>query len=134
MMLDPQIKDVLVRLTKLFIACIIGIGLIVYLETKNPPPMVENKSQILDLDFKNVIVYSTPSCSYCFAAKRLLDKKNIRYEEIDVSEDPKLREEMVAKAFDRRTVPQIFFGSTHVGGHDDLVALERQGALDKNNP
>jgi glutaredoxin 3 len=76
-----------------------------------------------------VRVYSTLFCPYCVMAKRLLDTKGVRYEEIRVDEDPTLREEMM-RTSGRRTVPQIFVGDTHVGGFDDLSALERAGKLD----
>jgi len=77
----------------------------------------------------NVIIYTTSDCSYCQRAKDLLDQKNVQYTEINVEADPKLRDEMVDKS-DRRTVPQIFIGETHVGGFDDLYALETSGELD----
>jgi glutaredoxin 3 len=76
-----------------------------------------------------VEIYTTPWCPYCSAAKALLDKKGISYEEIDVM-DASLRAAMVTKAHGRRTVPQIFIGDTHVGGYDDMAALERRGRLD----
>jgi glutaredoxin 3 len=77
-----------------------------------------------------VEIYTTPFCPYCHAAKRLLDRKRVRYTEIDVSRDPGLRHVMVQRANGRRTVPQIFIGDTHVGGSDDLHALEAAGKLD----
>jgi glutaredoxin 3 len=77
-----------------------------------------------------VVIYTTPFCPYCLMAKRLLNNKGVAYKEIDVSGDFQLREEMTAKAGGRRTVPQIWVGETHVGGYDDLSALERQGKLD----
>jgi glutaredoxin 3 len=77
-----------------------------------------------------VTIYTTGSCPYCHAAKALLRKKGVNYDEIDVSFDPAERQKMTAKAGGRRTVPQIFIGETHVGGSDDLHALERQGRLD----
>ncbi|RIK98290.1 MAG: glutaredoxin 3 [Proteobacteria bacterium] len=75
-------------------------------------------------------IYTTPTCGYCRAAKALLTRKNAAYREIDVSCDPTLREEMMARAPGSFTVPQIFIGATHVGGCDDLYALERDGKLD----
>lgn len=75
-------------------------------------------------------IYTTPACGYCRAAKALLARKNAAYREIDVSRDPALRDEMMARAPGSFTVPQIFIGSTHVGGCDDLHALERAGRLD----
>ncbi|MBE2276631.1 MAG: glutaredoxin 3 [Rhodobacteraceae bacterium] len=79
---------------------------------------------------KTVEIYTTSFCPYCIAAKRLLQSKGIDYREIDVSADPALREAMTQRAKGRRTVPQIFIGGAHVGGSDDLHALERTGKLD----
>jgi glutaredoxin 3 len=75
-------------------------------------------------------IYTTSYCPYCHAAKRLLSRKGVQFMEIDVSGDAKRRSEMVARANGRMTVPQIFIGSTHVGGYDDLSALDRAGKLD----
>jgi glutaredoxin 3 len=75
-------------------------------------------------------IYTTRYCPYCQAAKRLLSRKGVEFTEIDVSGDQKGRGEMVARANGRMTVPQIFIGSTHVGGYDDLSALDRAGKLD----
>ncbi|MCA0434845.1 MAG: glutaredoxin 3 [Proteobacteria bacterium] len=77
-----------------------------------------------------VTIYTTPTCPYCMMAKSLLRKKNVAFTEIDVSSDPALRADMMARAHGRRTVPQIFVGDTHVGGCDDLQALEARGGLD----
>ena len=79
---------------------------------------------------KPVEIYTSPICGYCMMAKRLLDQKGVAYTEIDVFSDPSARETMMARARGRHTVPQIFIGETHVGGSDDLHALERQGKLD----
>ena len=76
-----------------------------------------------------VQIYSTNWCPYCDAAKSLLEDKGVAYDEIDVT-DPTLRMEMMQRAHGRRTVPQIFVGETHIGGYDDLAALERRGKLD----
>jgi glutaredoxin 3 len=78
---------------------------------------------------KPVEIYTTPTCPYCIAAKGLLKKKNVSFTEIDVSRDPALRDAMTARA-GRRSVPQIFIGGRHVGGCDDLHALEHDGKLD----
>lgn len=78
-----------------------------------------------------VEIYTTPICPYCHAAKRLLDGKGVAYREIDVSRDPTLRATMIQRAGGRRTVPQIFVGDTHVGGSDDLRALDHAGKLDR---
>lgn len=77
-----------------------------------------------------VEIYTTPTCPYCAMAKRLLQKKGVAFVEIDVSRDPSLREAMTQRSKGRRTVPQIFVGDTHVGGCDDLYALEDAGKLD----
>lgn len=76
-----------------------------------------------------VVVYATRSCPYCHQAKRLLESKGVAFQEINVDGDPQLRSEMARKA-GRTSVPQIWIGDTHVGGCDDLYALERQGKLD----
>ena len=75
-------------------------------------------------------IYTTPICPYCVRAKSLLKKKGAQYEEVDVFMDSGARAEMEAKSHGARTVPQIFIGDTHVGGCDDLYALESQGKLD----
>lgn len=77
-----------------------------------------------------VEIYTTPICPYCHAAKRLLQNKGVAYAEIDVSRDLRLREAMIQRAKGRRTVPQIFIGDQHVGGCDDLHALDHAGKLD----
>jgi len=77
-----------------------------------------------------VTIYSGTRCAYCNAAKRLLDSKGINYTEINVDEDPDLRNEMVERT-NRQTVPQIFFGDEYVGGFDDLSELNHEGKLDK---
>ena len=79
---------------------------------------------------KSVRIYTTPICPYCVRAKSLLGKKGVTYDEVDVMMDMKAREEMLAKSCGARTVPQIFIGDTHVGGSDELYALEREGKLD----
>ncbi len=78
---------------------------------------------------KNIVIYSTQTCPYCVRAKNLLASKDLQWTEIDVSSDDELREAMIKKAGGRRTVPQIFIGDTHVGGYDDLAALEKSGKL-----
>jgi glutaredoxin 3 len=77
-----------------------------------------------------VVIYTTPYCSYCLMAKRLLTKKAVAFEEIDVSGDWAAREELTAKAGGSTTVPQIWIGDTHVGGCNELYALEQDGKLD----
>ena len=78
---------------------------------------------------KSVEIYTTPTCPYCHAAKALLARKGVTFTEIDVSRDPDLRAKMTERA-GRRTVPQIFVGDVHVGGSDDLHALDARGGLD----
>jgi glutaredoxin 3 len=75
-------------------------------------------------------IYTTPYCPYCMAAKKLLASKGAPFKEIDVASDSALRTKMVERANGGYTVPQIFIGQTHVGGCDDLYALEEAGKLD----
>ena len=77
-----------------------------------------------------ITIYTTPICPYCVRAKQLLKKKGAEFEEVDVFMDTKARKEMEEKSGGARTVPQIFIGDTHVGGSDDLYALESDGKLD----
>ncbi len=77
-----------------------------------------------------VTIYTRALCGYCAAAKRLLDSKGVAYDERDATFSPDLRQEMIARAGGRSTFPQIFIDDTHVGGCDDLHALERGGRLD----
>jgi glutaredoxin 3 len=79
---------------------------------------------------KTVEIYTTPICGFCIAAKRLLNSKNIEFTEYNVMLKPALRAEMTQRANGGRTVPQIFIGDEHVGGCDDLFALEQAGKLD----
>lgn len=79
----------------------------------------------------DIIIYTTNYCPYCVRAKHLLEEKGQKeYKEIDVTDSEDLRAEMTEKAAGRKTVPQIFINGQHVGGHDDLVALDREGGLD----
>ncbi len=77
-----------------------------------------------------VEIYTTPICPYCVRAKRLLDEKGVDYREINVMGNASARAAMLDRTNGQRTVPQIFVGDTHVGGSDDLYALERDGKLD----
>ena len=77
-----------------------------------------------------VEIYTTPWCGYCLAAKSLLSRKGVAFEETDVSADAGLRQSMTHRANGRRSVPQIFIGGRHVGGSDELHALDRAGQLD----
>ena len=79
---------------------------------------------------KKVVIYTGPLCNFCSAAKHLLNKKKISYEEIDIGYDDKKREEMLKKSNGARTIPQIFIGEKHVGGYVELKALENKGELD----
>jgi glutaredoxin 3 len=76
-----------------------------------------------------VVMYTTSWCPYCSRARRLLEAKNVTFEEIDIDSSPEKRAEMQNRS-GRRTVPQIFIGDHHVGGSDDLLALEEAGQLD----
>jgi glutaredoxin 3 len=80
---------------------------------------------------ERVILYSQPFCGYCSAAKRLLTEKGAAYTEIDVMFDPARRGEMLERSGGRRTVPQIFIDGRHIGGYDDLSALDKAGELDR---
>jgi glutaredoxin 3 len=76
-------------------------------------------------------IYTSPICGYCHRAKALLDKKGVPFTEIDVYGDPSARDEMVKRAQGRRTVPQIFIDGRHIGGCDEIYALESAGKLDQ---
>jgi glutaredoxin 3 len=77
-----------------------------------------------------IIIYTTPICPYCVRAKALLKRKGATFDEVDVFMNMEARSEMEARSGGRYTVPQIFIGERHVGGCDDLYALERAGELD----
>jgi glutaredoxin 3 len=77
-----------------------------------------------------VEIYTTRYCPFCNAAKALLKRKGVEYSEIDVGRDRERREEMIQRANGSMTVPQIFIGTVHVGGSNELHALERTGKLD----
>ncbi|WP_271880737.1 glutaredoxin 3 [Phaeobacter italicus] len=79
---------------------------------------------------KPVEIYTSPLCGFCHAAKRLLKQKGVEFSEVDVLANPGRKAEMIERANGGRTVPQIFIGGTHVGGCDDLYALDRSGKLD----
>jgi glutaredoxin 3 len=78
-----------------------------------------------------VLMYSTAWCPYCMRARSLLERNGVEYLDIPVDEEPELREQMVARSGGLRTVPQIFIGERHVGGFDELHALERAGELEQ---
>jgi glutaredoxin 3 len=77
-----------------------------------------------------VEIYSTLFCPYCARAKSLLSRKGVAFENIDIMEEPERRAEMIQRANGRTTVPQIFIDGEHVGGSDELAALDRAGKLD----
>ncbi len=77
-------------------------------------------------------MYSGPMCAFCDAAKRLLVRNNLEFKEIDISSKEGLREEMIQKANGRRTIPQIFFNNEHIGGYQELRALEKDGKLENS--
>lgn len=77
-----------------------------------------------------VDIYTKMWCPYCTRAKRLLDGKGVAYEEFDISMGGARRQEMLARAGGASTVPQVFIGDRHIGGSDDLAALDRAGGLD----
>ena len=79
---------------------------------------------------KKVVIYTGPMCNFCSAAKHLLNKKKISYEEIDIGYDEKKREEMLKKSNGMKTIPQIFIEEKHIGGYVELKALENKGELD----
>ncbi|UTH48084.1 glutaredoxin 3 [Loktanella salsilacus] len=79
---------------------------------------------------KNVEIYTKSTCGYCHAAKRLLTSKGVKFSEVSLSQTPDKKAEMIQRSNGGRTVPQIFIGKTHVGGCDDLFALESAGKLD----
>ena len=78
---------------------------------------------------KNVTVYMGPRCNFCDAAKRLLVRNNIVFNEINIALQEGKREEMLSKSNGRKTIPQIFFDDLHVGGYEELRALEKKGGL-----
>jgi glutaredoxin 3 len=78
-----------------------------------------------------VEIYSSIFCGYCARAKALLERKGVAYDNVDVLEDTAKRDEMVARAGGRTTVPQIFIDGAHIGGSDELAALDRAGKLDQ---
>ena len=78
---------------------------------------------------KNILIYTGPSCNFCDAAKRLLERNKLKFSEIDVSSGENIRDEMIKKSNGQRTIPQIFFGERHVGGYSELRALEKENRL-----
>ena len=78
---------------------------------------------------KNIIIYTGPSCNYCDAAKRLLTRNNAPFKEIDIATVDGAMDEMIVKANGKRTIPQIFFDNQHIGGYDEVRALEKENKL-----
>ena len=78
---------------------------------------------------KKITMYTAPLCNYCEAAKRLLTRNNAPYNEIDISKIEGAMDEMIKKANGKRTIPQIFFGEQHIGGYDEVRALEKENKL-----
>ena len=78
---------------------------------------------------KKILMYSGPMCNFCEAAKRLLDRNNLKYEVIDISSGDGIREEMIKKSNGKRTIPQVFFNDYHVGGYQELRELEKSNQL-----
>ena len=78
---------------------------------------------------KNVTIYTGPYCNYCDAAKRLLTRNNATYKEINVAEVEGAKDEMIKKANGKKTIPQIFFDDQHIGGYDEIRALEKENKL-----
>lgn len=79
----------------------------------------------------NVVIYSRPLCGYCTLAKALFDRKGVSYEEVDVAADRSRIAEMIGRSGGRLTFPQVFVNGRHVGGYDDVAALDRRGMLDQ---
>ena len=78
---------------------------------------------------KSILIYTGPSCNFCAAAKKLLERNKLKFSEIDVSSGTNIRDEMVKKSNGQRTIPQIFFGEHHIGGYTELRALEKENRL-----
>ncbi len=101
-----------------------------------PAAAIKNSSECfqpqgdMKMDQPKIIVYTASYCPFCTKAKKLLDMKKVVYQEIDVT-DPTTRDHMIERSGGRKTIPQIFIENKHVGGFDDLNALDRAGDLDK---
>tara|TARA_S200000501_G_scaffold249980_1_gene234175 strand:- start:557 stop:811 length:255 start_codon:yes stop_codon:yes gene_type:complete len=78
---------------------------------------------------KKITIYTGPICNYCDAAKRLLKRNNIEFNEIDISTGPEILDQMISKSNGKRTIPQIFFDDTHIGGYNELRKLEKEKKL-----
>ena len=80
---------------------------------------------------KNVTIYTGPLCTFCDAAKKLLARNNVEYSEVDIATVDGAMDEMIKKANGKRTIPQIFFDDNHIGGYDDIRALEKENKLEE---
>ena len=80
---------------------------------------------------KNITIYTGPLCNYCEAAKRLLQRNNATYNEINIATVDGAMDEMIKRANGKRTVPQIFFDDQHIGGYDDIRVLEKENKLEE---
>ncbi|MDC3071755.1 glutaredoxin 3 [Candidatus Pelagibacter sp.] len=80
---------------------------------------------------KKITIYTGPFCNYCDAAKRLLSRNKVSYNEIDISKVDGAMDEMINKANGKRTIPQIFFDDQHIGGYDEVRALEKEDKLEE---
>ena len=78
---------------------------------------------------KSVTIYTGPLCAFCDAAKKLLTRNNVKYKEINIATVDGTMNEMISKANGKRTIPQIFFDDNHIGGYDDIRALEKENKL-----
>ena len=78
---------------------------------------------------KNITIYTGPMCNYCDAAKRLLTRNNLTYNEIDIAQVDGAMDEMIKKTNGKKTIPQIFFEDQHIGGYDEVRALEKEKKL-----
>lgn len=101
-----------------------------YLRGLWTPPKLPYNSAMSKSDMTAIEIYTRPGCGYCSAAKSLLTRKKAAFIEFDVGKNPGFRQEMYDRAGEGSTFPQIFIGPTHVGGCDDLYALDRAGKLD----
>lgn len=115
------------RLLCVFIAIIIGVAWIKLSNRQLSHKDIPHKESPME----NIVIYTTTSCPFCVKAKKLLERKNAAYTEINVQDSTEKREEMIKKANGKRTVPQIFIKDEHIGGCDDLYALDEQGLLDE---
>ena len=117
-----------------FFAALLLSLMILYFEMQKdiaPVRVGQSEKEItMNISHKKIDMYVTQTCPYCVRAKKLLDQKGALYTVIDVSNDADLREKMIVRANGKRTVPQIFIGDYHVGGCDDLYALDSLGKLD----